>query len=1481
MPLSLVLYSLDEHRQEAAEAAAQIIGELQSGPMPSLRLRVACRTAEWPGVLDEQLPRLWRRTNDAPENDAPIAFYALVPLRNVDVAAAAKEDAARFLKEVARIVPHTAPPERPAAEHLHCFASPLLPYVRPVGRKKAQLLRKDGYARRIAAWRGVEMLFSRAFETSGPRSVRVESEHDPGWDDIVEELEIEDGRIIRRGWQVKLQATAFEAEPFAKMLRLLHASHRLDRGCLGLPSAVEVKGVGGLSALQELCRRASQPGCDPGALATTKDEQQWWKFLGKIARPTEKRLSMLRRLEVHILRDELEIESIAIARLKHLFKEPTKPIFRNIEAFFGSIDDSRVVDVELLDREVLRPFASQRLPTAPTLRTARAEYLAEVRSAADARVPLANLATPNRISLREVRVPLRQLNGPLDDGARRSLRDWLRAPRGDARILLLFGEVGSGKTELLALTAAELAADAEADAEQPIPLLVNARTLAAGDLEQAARTRWPAVVDAVAHLLQASTIRWIVLLDGLDEAGSRGLDATSALRRRFGDRLHAFVASTRPSLRPSLPGAIEVWLPPWTAQETEQFLVRWGEHDPAAVATLRRSPHREALEVLCANPLTATLCLLAAHRKPETLRSRADVYASVVEGLFDGWARARAEAIGGARVQWSAVAPVLRRLALEVVHQERSPIPRRLLQTRLRREAPDLAWTAEEALELDLGVLVRVGDDAYEFAIRGLAEHLAGQELLERVDPAIVEAASEPWAEEVCRHAIGWAALTEPRRALELLKTLLQNEQEDDLVSSNVHLRPVLVATRAAADLGAAAQPVADALIHACLRRLLDETSLWIGDRMADAMRELMHAGARCWALLAQSCLDFACDQRLDRAAWYEAQTWENPDAWANLLYERDPEVRRVAVERLAAWVDEPVVRSFLVLETLDDGWRIGGSAPAIAAGLALRRARRDEQFAELRQILIGTLEQGAQLSACAAAVALLPEETDPELLATAFRHGAHAFPFPSAIIEDLARSEAGRSALDRAWPGWEEVIAKGLHARRPLPPCPGEEPPPASEAVRDRLIRAVAPALRREDVIEQLLETSHFAAPNALCELAYDHPALVSPLLRLSSKKWLPLLSPAAQEALGRAALRHRAVRDQLIALWEAIGPRSSLPAIETTVRQHYPGHALEPLIRRGDADAISAYAEWLPNAPLLMIGRLDPPPLPPEILAPESIQRAARAQVDLVWGYATRGIINETTGERSFLASTTAGSVLHCLWPVWHKDASLRAELDAWIVDKDVNRLTAVLHALEGLSLPPPTQDLVARGLFEQMKGHEHDWGTFVVVILPRVLRFLHRTGMTAKVAPLLKSLAESQTSIACHATAVLIPLLEEEEAARLSRAASETPWLSREIEMIDEPLLRRMIELAPEAWASALESAVPSFSTPLTRLLLPFLSGLPIALKRRVLLAWAGSAGAMTLPWSWEGYHANLPARPSDRVHQLLFDHGFEHKPGTASV
>ncbi|WP_437539195.1 SIR2 family protein [Sorangium sp. So ce726] len=97
--LTLVLDSLDEHPLGAYEVASQLIDQIRSGPLDSLRLRIVCRTAEWPSMLDEQLPLLWKPQGEEPQ----ATFHALAPLRQSDVELAAGKDAAGFISEIARV----------------------------------------------------------------------------------------------------------------------------------------------------------------------------------------------------------------------------------------------------------------------------------------------------------------------------------------------------------------------------------------------------------------------------------------------------------------------------------------------------------------------------------------------------------------------------------------------------------------------------------------------------------------------------------------------------------------------------------------------------------------------------------------------------------------------------------------------------------------------------------------------------------------------------------------------------------------------------------------------------------------------------------------------------------------------------------------------------------------------------------------------------------------------------------------------------------------------------------------------------------------------------------------------------------------------------------------------------------------------------------------------------------------------------------
>jgi predicted NACHT family NTPase len=93
--LHLFLDSLDECLLRIDTVAAILIDELKKYPVERLSLRVTCRTAEYPGLLDSELKKLWGEEN--------YKVYELVQLRREDIAEAVRvegHDPEKFLQEV-------------------------------------------------------------------------------------------------------------------------------------------------------------------------------------------------------------------------------------------------------------------------------------------------------------------------------------------------------------------------------------------------------------------------------------------------------------------------------------------------------------------------------------------------------------------------------------------------------------------------------------------------------------------------------------------------------------------------------------------------------------------------------------------------------------------------------------------------------------------------------------------------------------------------------------------------------------------------------------------------------------------------------------------------------------------------------------------------------------------------------------------------------------------------------------------------------------------------------------------------------------------------------------------------------------------------------------------------------------------------------------------------------------------------------------
>lgn len=91
--LHLVIDSIDEATE--TNFARMLVGVLRRGPASRLKLELACRAAEWPPVLEEELPRLF--------GGEQVKYFQIEPLQRKDVVAIAEArgvDALAFLDAV-------------------------------------------------------------------------------------------------------------------------------------------------------------------------------------------------------------------------------------------------------------------------------------------------------------------------------------------------------------------------------------------------------------------------------------------------------------------------------------------------------------------------------------------------------------------------------------------------------------------------------------------------------------------------------------------------------------------------------------------------------------------------------------------------------------------------------------------------------------------------------------------------------------------------------------------------------------------------------------------------------------------------------------------------------------------------------------------------------------------------------------------------------------------------------------------------------------------------------------------------------------------------------------------------------------------------------------------------------------------------------------------------------------------------------------
>jgi hypothetical protein len=115
--LHLFIDSLDECRMRMPTVANIISNQLSKVKkhISRMKLRIACRTADWPDVLEHRLPALWNDTNANPNVDSNInqdeyGVYELAPLRRIDVQEAAEKNDINLEEFIGSLIRHEVVP---------------------------------------------------------------------------------------------------------------------------------------------------------------------------------------------------------------------------------------------------------------------------------------------------------------------------------------------------------------------------------------------------------------------------------------------------------------------------------------------------------------------------------------------------------------------------------------------------------------------------------------------------------------------------------------------------------------------------------------------------------------------------------------------------------------------------------------------------------------------------------------------------------------------------------------------------------------------------------------------------------------------------------------------------------------------------------------------------------------------------------------------------------------------------------------------------------------------------------------------------------------------------------------------------------------------------------------------------------------------------------------------------------------------------
>jgi len=217
-------------------------------------------------------------------------------------------------------------------------------------RRKSENERRDHFARKLAAVKTCELFASSQDGRPGPRTVTVEAEDEPEWDDVVEERLLADGNLRTHRWQVKRQNTDMAENAFKKLVAAAQSS--TDQHHFAVCSWIEVTDVGSLRILDGLCQRIQQGGSSDARVCANlrRAERDWVDWIKEQSDCDDiGAMALLRRFRVHTIGFEEDLRSRGSNALGPHFGPQTEAAWAALLSQVYEVDGVVTIDADLVE----------------------------------------------------------------------------------------------------------------------------------------------------------------------------------------------------------------------------------------------------------------------------------------------------------------------------------------------------------------------------------------------------------------------------------------------------------------------------------------------------------------------------------------------------------------------------------------------------------------------------------------------------------------------------------------------------------------------------------------------------------------------------------------------------------------------------------------------------------------------------------------------------------------------------------------------------------------------------------------------------------------------------------------------------------------------------------------------------------------------------------------------------------------------------